>query len=89
MDEHHGSESERFTGWGGALGALEAPSNSDPSLGFADPGLLARLAEEMYGELAFARAANSHPRSTLARGATRAYSPVGDRGVPKTAAATR
>lgn len=70
MAEQYESAGKRFGG-GGAPGAPEPASRRDPFLGFADAGLLARLAEEMYGELAFARAASSHPRSTLARETTR------------------
>jgi hypothetical protein len=77
MAERHESEGKRSEPWG-ALGALDSPSRWDPSLGFADSGLLGRLAEEMYGELAFARAASSHPRSTLAREITGTFSPSTD-----------
>ncbi|HME72787.1 MAG TPA: hypothetical protein VKM54_23405 [Myxococcota bacterium] len=81
MAEQHESERKVSSGWG-ALGALEPSSCRDPSLGFADSGLLGRLAEEMYGELAFARAAS---RSSLARGTTRTFSPLSDLGTAKEA----
>jgi len=77
MAEQFESEGKRCGGRG-APGAPESASRCGPSLGFADSSLLARLAEEMYGELAFARAACSHPRSTLARETTRAFSPSTD-----------
>ena len=79
MAEQHESEGRRSRGWG-APGALESPSHRDPSFGFADLDLLGRLAEEMYGELAFARAASAHPRSTVARGDTRTSPPSSDSG---------
>jgi len=55
---------EQYENGGKLPGVLGPPSRQDPCIGLPDPGLLGRLAEEMYGELAFARAANAHPRST-------------------------
>lgn len=74
MAGQYESEGRRARGLG-APGALERPSHRDPSSFFADLGLLGRLAEEMYGELAFSRAVSAHPRSTLARGDTRTSPP--------------
>jgi len=76
MAEQYESAGKRSGG--GGPGTPEPASRRDPSLGFADAGLLARLAEEMYGELAFAHAASSHPRSSLARETTRPFSPSSD-----------
>ena len=67
------------SGWE-VLGTPEPALGWDPSTGSADVGLLGRLGEEMYGELAFARAVSSHPRSTLARGTTGPFSPSSDPG---------
>lgn len=66
MAEPHESKGSGSSGWE-VLGALEPPLGWDPSCDSADVGLLARLAEEMYGELAFARAASSHAASTSSR----------------------
>lgn len=74
MMRDHNEREGKSLGGVGALGPLRPASRWDPSLGFADSGLLGRLAEEMYGEFAFARAASAHPRSTQTRATTRTFS---------------
>ena len=79
MADHYKCEKAQFPG----RHALEC-LRGDSSFGVADSGLLSRLAEEMYGELAFARAATSHPR---AGGTPQRSGPLSYPGSAKSAAA--
>jgi len=57
VTEHPRNETKQFV----ERRAPVASTFWDPSHDCSDWGLLSRLAEEMYGELAFARAAHSLP----------------------------